>query len=48
MNKPITTKEMSKWIEKTWQRAQDEAWGRLREKLEKPETLAVLKRMKDR
>lgn len=48
MNKPITTKEMSKWIAKTWQRAQDEAWDRLREKLEKPETLAVLKRMKDR
>ena len=27
---------------------QDRAWERLRKKLEQPETLAVLKRMKDR
>lgn len=27
---------------------QDRAWERLRKKLEKPETLAVFKRMKDR
>ena len=48
MNKPITAKEMSKWINKTWKRAQDEAWESLKKKLEKPETLEVFKRMKDR
>ena len=48
MNKPITTKEMSKWIKDTWKQCQDEAWDRTKEKLEKPETLAVLKRLKNR
>ena len=48
MNKPITPKEMSKWINKTWKKCQDEAWALTKEKLEKPETLAVFKRMKDR
>lgn len=48
MNKPITPKQMSKWVQETWTRVQDEAWERTRKKLEKPETLAVFKRMKDR
>ena len=48
MNKPITPKQMSKWVKETWKKAQDEAWERTKEKLEKPETLAVFKRMKDR
>lgn len=48
MNKPITPKEMSKWVAETWKKCQDEAWERTRQKLEKPETLAVFKRMKDR
>ena len=48
MNKPITPEQMSKWIEDTWKRCQDEAWARTKEKLENPKTLAVFKRMKDR
>lgn len=48
MNKLITPKEMSKWIKNTWKQCQDEAWERTKEKLSQPETLAVLKRMKDR
>lgn len=48
MNRPITVKDMQKWIKATWKTEQDRAWGRTKEKLEKPETLAVLKRMKDR
>ena len=27
MNKPITPKEMSEWIAKTWKKCQDEAWS---------------------
>lgn len=48
MNKPITDKQMSKWTQEAWKKAQDAAWERLKKKLEQPETLAVLKRMKDR
>lgn len=28
MNKPITPKEMSEWIKKTWKKCQDEAWSK--------------------
>lgn len=48
MNKPITPKEMKQWVDETWKKCLDEAWERTKEKLQKPETLAVLKRMKDR
>ena len=47
-NKPITPQEMNKWIDETWKKCQDEAWERTKEKLAEPETLAVLKRMKNR
>ena len=48
MNTPITPKEMKEWTKETWKKVQDEAWERTKEKLEKPEVLAVLKRLKDR
>lgn len=48
MATPITVKDMQKWIKDTWKTEQDRAWARTKEKLSQPETLAVLKRMKDR
>ena len=48
MNKPISAEEMKTWTKEQWQKCQDEAWDRLKEKLEKPETLAVLKRLKEK
>ena len=32
MNKPITPKQMKKWIEDTWKRCQDEAWKRKKDR----------------
>ena len=48
MNKPITPGQMDQWVKETWQRCLDEAWERTKQKLEQPETLAVIKRMKDK
>lgn len=48
MNKPITPDQMSKWTKEAWQKAQDQAWDRLTQKLQDPKVMAVLKRMKDR
>jgi hypothetical protein len=36
------------WVEEAYQICLDEAWERTKEKLSQPDTLAVLKRMKDR
>ena len=53
----VSKKQIAKWQDQERKRSegrvannleQDAAWERLKEKLEKPETLAVLKRMKDR
>ena len=48
MATPITVKEIQKWIKDTWKTEQDRAWAQTKEKLSQPETLAVLKRLKDR
>ena len=52
MAKPITSQETFQRVKETWEqahkRAQDEAWERCRKQLEKPELLAVFKRLKDR
>ena len=48
MNKPITSEQMKKWTDETWKKFQDDAWERTKKKLETPELLAVLKRMKDK
>ena len=55
----VSKKQIAKWQKQDMikhnghavnniEQEQDRAWERLRKKLEQPETLAVLKRMKDR
>lgn len=48
MNQPIRSKDFQRWIKETWTKAQDEAWEKTKAELEKPENLAILRRMKDR
>ena len=44
----MRSKDFQRWIKETWTKAQDEAWEKTKEKLEKPETKAVFQRLKDR
>lgn len=48
MNQPMRSKDFFRWVRETWTKAQDEAWEKTKDKLEKPETLEVFKRIKDR
>ena len=41
-------KRIQELVDQAHKRAQDEAWERCRKQLEKPELLAVFKRLKDR